>query len=186
MSQVYMNIVKKNCIPTMEVSGGFHYFILVSFDDVGDLFDGAVIVSNVCLHFLLALMIIAMCGRLALAITIHLSRTLTLRLHRSLIWTMIFWYPQYTFFIFFYFLYLLMLTCAFLNNKKIFRWGVSQKVPLSFKWDIYLLRRRLVRYFEQQFSVFKQYYMYFHTLFHPHIFSKNTNNVTKTTLTNGL
>ena len=29
------------------------------------------------------------------------------------------------------------------------------------------------------FSVFKQHYMYFHTFFHPHVFSKNTNNVTK-------
>ena len=119
MSQVYMNIVKKNCIPTMEVSGGFHYFILVSFDDVGDLFDGAVIVSNVCLHFLLALMIIAMCGRLALAITIHLLRTLTLRLHRSLIWTMIFWYPQYTFFIFFIFIFINVILC-FSQKKYIY------------------------------------------------------------------
>ena len=110
---------EKNCIPTMEVSGGFHYFILVSFDDVGDLFDGAVIVSNVCLHFLLALMIIAMCGRLALAITIHLLRTLTLRLHRSLILTMIFWYPQYTIFIFFIFIFINVILC-FSQKKNIY------------------------------------------------------------------
>ena len=38
--------------------------------------------------------------------------------------------------------------------------------------------------FKQQFSVFKQYYMYFHTFFHPHVFPKNTNNVTRTTLPN--
>ena len=43
----------------------------------------------------------------------------------------------------------------------------------------------LVRGFEQQFSLFKQYYTYFYTLFHPQIFPKNTNNVTRTTLSNG-
>ena len=34
------------------------------------------------------------------------------------------------------------------------------------------------------FSVFKQHYKYFHTLFHPHIVPKNINNVTKTILPN--
>ena len=34
--------------------------------------------------------------------------------------------------------------------------------------------------------MFKQYYTYFHLLFHLHIFSKNTNNLTRTTLPNGL
>ena len=29
------------------------------------------------------------------------------------------------------------------------------------------------------FSFFKQYYTHFHTLFHSHVFPKNTNNVTK-------
>ena len=43
----------------------------------------------------------------------------------------------------------------------------------------------LVHALKQQFSVFKQYYTYFHTLFHLHVFSKNTNNVTRTTLPNG-
>ena len=38
--------------------------------------------------------------------------------------------------------------------------------------------------FEQQFSVFKQYYTYFHTFFYLYVFSKNTNNITKTTLSN--
>ena len=42
----------------------------------------------------------------------------------------------------------------------------------------------LVVYFEQQFPVFKQYYTYFHILFYQCIFSKNTNNVTRTTLLN--
>ena len=42
----------------------------------------------------------------------------------------------------------------------------------------------LVMCFEKQFSVFKQYYTYFHTLFHPHEFLKNTNNVIRTTLPN--
>ena len=40
----------------------------------------------------------------------------------------------------------------------------------------------LVVYFEQQFSVFKQHYTYFHILFYQHIFSKNTNNITITIL----
>ena len=44
------------------------------------------------------------------------------------------------------------------------------------------LRDCLVKCFEQQFSMFKQHYMHFHILFHPHIFPKNTNNVTRTTL----
>ena len=39
--------------------------------------------------------------------------------------------------------------------------------------------------FEQQFSVFKQHYTYFHTLFHPHVFPKDTNNVSRTILSNG-
>ena len=36
----------------------------------------------------------------------------------------------------------------------------------------------LLLLFKQRFSVFKQYYTYFYTLFHPHVFSQN-NNVTK-------
>jgi len=32
--------------------------------------------------------------------------------------------------------------------------------------------------------MFKQHYTYFHTLFHLHVFPKNTNNITKTTLPN--
>ena len=47
------------------------------------------------------------------------------------------------------------------------------------------LGRCLVHALRQQFSVFKQHYMYFHTLFHPYIFLKNTDNVTRTTLLNG-
>ena len=43
----------------------------------------------------------------------------------------------------------------------------------------------LVRGFEQQFSSFKQYYTYFYIFFHPHVFSKNTNDVIRTTLPNG-
>ena len=35
------------------------------------------------------------------------------------------------------------------------------------------------------FLIFKQHYTHFYILFHPHVFSKNTNNVTKTTLPNG-
>jgi len=35
------------------------------------------------------------------------------------------------------------------------------------------------------FLIFKQYYTYFHTFFYPHVFSKNTNNFTRTILPNG-
>ena len=34
------------------------------------------------------------------------------------------------------------------------------------------------------FLVFKQYYMHFYTFFHPHVFPKNTNNITQTPLPN--
>ena len=47
------------------------------------------------------------------------------------------------------------------------------------------LRARLVEYFSNMFSVFKQHYTHFYTFFHPHIFQKNTNNITQTTLPNG-
>ena len=36
------------------------------------------------------------------------------------------------------------------------------------------------------FSVFKQHYTYFHTLFHSHIFQKNTNNITQSNLPNAI
>ena len=48
------------------------------------------------------------------------------------------------------------------------------------------LKDRLVYVLKQQFSIFKQYYIYFYILFYLHVFSKNTNNVTRTTLPNGL
>jgi len=44
----------------------------------------------------------------------------------------------------------------------------------------------LVCDFKQQFSVFKQHYTYFHIFFHLYVFSKNTNNVTRTILSNGV
>ena len=43
----------------------------------------------------------------------------------------------------------------------------------------------MVLLFKQQFSVFKQRYMYFHPLFHLHIFSENNNNVISNLLRNG-
>ena len=52
------------------------------------------------------------------------------------------------------------------------------------QWDGKTLRTVLA--LEQQFSVFKQHYTYFYTLFHLHVFSKNINNVTRTTLPNTL
>ena len=44
---------------------------------------------------------------------------------------------------------------------------------------------RLVGYFKHQFSIFKQHFTYFYTLFHPHVFQKTINNTTQTPLPNG-
>ena len=46
------------------------------------------------------------------------------------------------------------------------------------------IKSRLVQEFKHMFSVFKQHYKYFHTLFHPHVVPKNINNITKTILPN--
>jgi len=40
--------------------------------------------------------------------------------------------------------------------------------------------------FKHMFSVFKQHYMYFHIFFYSHVFLKNTNNVIKQPLRDGL
>ena len=51
------------------------------------------------------------------------------------------------------------------NVKCILEWnGIIDKITF---WDI---RECLVFVFKQKFSVFKQYYTYFHIFFHPHIF----------------
>ena len=42
----------------------------------------------------------------------------------------------------------------------------------------------LLQLFKQQFSLFKQHYTYFYTLFHLHEFPKNTNNITRNLLPN--
>ena len=47
-------------------------------------------------------------------------------------------------------------------------------------------RTCLVTEFKLTFSHFKQYYTYFYTLFHPHVFQKSTNNNSQTTLPNTL
>ena len=49
----------------------------------------------------------------------------------------------------------------------------------------YRFRARLIYVFKYMFSVLKQFYTYFHTLFHSHVFPKNTNNVTRIILPNG-
>ena len=43
---------------------------------------------------------------------------------------------------------------------------------------------RLVAHFEQSFEYFKHTYIYFQTLFHPHIYQKHSNNITQTPLPN--
>ena len=81
----------------------------------------------------------------------------------------------------------------FLKKIKNYFKTCYQSGPLN--WALRLLLRMgdaliswgcLVGEFKQQFLVFKQHYTYFHLLFHRHIFSKNTNNLTRTTLPNGL
>ena len=47
------------------------------------------------------------------------------------------------------------------------------------------IRAHLIHVFKRMFSVFK-HYMHFHTFFHSHVFLKNINNITRTTLPNGL
>ena len=61
-------------------------------------------------------------------------------------------------------------------------------------WDLNTLRGCLVSVSKQQFSVFKQHFTYFHTLFHPHVFSQKflnnnfqfLNTCTKRALTDAL
>ena len=48
-------------------------------------------------------------------------------------------------------------------------------LPLTI--NLRTLRARLLPLFKQQFSVFKQHYTYFYTLFHSHVFLKNISNV---------
>ena len=48
---------------------------------------------------------------------------------------------------------------------------------LNYLWQVAKLRVCLLPLFKQQFSVFKQYYIYFHTfflnqIFYPHVFPK--------------
>ena len=47
-----------------------------------------------------------------------------------------------------------------------------------------ILRVRLVDMFKYMFSIFKQHYTNFHTIFHPQVFLKNTNNATRTIIPN--
>ena len=56
----------------------------------------------------------------------------------------------------------------------------KKKKPTKFGNQLPKLKFRgcLVVYFEQQFLIFKQYYMYFHTFFHPHVFPQNNNDIT--------
>ena len=47
-----------------------------------------------------------------------------------------------------------------------------------------MVRPYLVSVFEHTFEHFKQHYIYFHTLFHPHVYQKHANNITQTPLPN--
>ena len=43
----------------------------------------------------------------------------------------------------------------------------------------------MVWHFKQPILIFKQHYTYFYTFFYPHVFPKNTKNITRITLPNG-
>ena len=62
--------------------------------------------------------------------------------------------------------------------------GIARFFLFSF-YVLQLLRAYLVHVFKHVFSIFKQHYTYFYTHFHPHVFLKNTNNVTRIILLNG-
>ena len=49
-----------------------------------------------------------------------------------------------------------------------------------------ILRPHLVREFKHMFSVFKQHYTYFYTLFHPHLFPKKLKTIIQIHVPNGL
>ena len=88
-----------------------------------------------------------------------------------------------------------------INTYQVVLWFLEYEVK-SKKWNIRFVfvlscfkicvciafiekyRTRLVHMFKHMFSVFKQHYTYFHTLFYPHVFPINTNNVTRITLSN--
>ena len=42
----------------------------------------------------------------------------------------------------------------------------------------------MVNVFEHTFEHFKQYYIFFHTLFHPNVYKKQSNKITQTPLSN--
>ena len=58
---------------------------------------------------------------------------------------------------------------------------IKIKTSLETSAKCQTLLDHLVEYFNNMFSIFKQYYTYFHTLFYLHVFQKNTNNITKIT-----
>ena len=72
-----------------------------------------------------------------------------------------------------------------ISQKKKFWSRIWEKLLLKKEQPVPNIRGRLVWHFKQHFLVFKQHYTYFHTLFHPHVFPKNTNIITRTTLPNG-
>ena len=61
-------------------------------------------------------------------------------------------------------------------NMVLMNWGMCLNMLIVL---VGLLRSRLIELFKSMFSVFKQYYTYFYTFFHSHVFLNNTNNITK-------
>ena len=61
----------------------------------------------------------------------------------------------------------------------------SKKKKLFYSVLALFLRCLGIHVFEHMFSVFKQYYTYFHTLFHPHIFLKKLKTVVQIYILNG-
>ena len=61
-------------------------------------------------------------------------------------------------------------------------WGFRSFLIFLFLFHARVLRARLVEHLSNMFSIFKQHYTHFHTLFYPHVFQKNKNNIIQTPL----
>jgi len=83
--------------------------------------------------------------------------------------------------------YLLLLIDISVNLATLVKngWIGSKRNVVKFEDINYnFLRVCLVHILKHMFLVFKQYYTYFHIFFHPHVYQKNTNNITQTPLLN--
>ena len=79
----------------------------------------------------------------------------------------------------------IILRCMFCFCIWIKGWeSINAWQTLLLKKVFWKLRACLVINLKLTFLHFKQHYIHFHTLFHPHVFQKTTNNLSQTTLPN--